>query len=116
MRKDVEAIMRESWANTDTILLGRKTWEFSKAMGGGGEMPGVKVKSYVFSRTLKSIAEKDTERVTSEPADFVRKPKAEPGRDIIVRSGGNFATTVLKEGVIDEKGLHVHPILVGGGV
>src|SRR5688572_31387668 len=64
MSKDVEEIMRESWANTDTILVGRKTWEFSKAMGGGGgEMPGIKVKSYVFSRTLTSLSEKDTELV-----------------------------------------------------
>jgi len=116
MSKDVEAIMRESWANTDTILLGRKTWEFSKAMGGGGEMPGVKVKSYIFSRTLKSIAEKDTELVTSDAGDFVRKLKAQPGKDIIVMSGGNFATSLLKEGVIDEIGLNIHPILLGGGV
>ena len=48
--------MRKSWATTDTILLGRKTWEFAQAQGGGGEMPGVTVKAYVFSRTLKSIS------------------------------------------------------------
>jgi dihydrofolate reductase len=115
MSKDVEEIMRESWANTDTILVGRKTWEFSKAMG-GGEMPGVKVKSYVFSRTLTSLSEKDTELVTSDAGAFVRKLKAQPGKDIIVMSGGNFATSLLKEGVVDEIGLNIHPILLGGGV
>ena len=116
MSKDVEDIMRKSWASTDTILVGRKTWEFSKAMGGGGEMPGVNVKSYVFSRTLKSIAEKDTELVTSDAGDFVRKLKAQPGKDILVMSGGNFATSLLKEGLIDEIGLNIHPLLLGGGV
>ena len=116
MSRDVEDIMRESWANTDTILVGRKTWEFSKAMGGGGDMPGVNVKSYVFSRTLTSIEEKDTELVTSDAGDFVRKLKVQPGKDIIVMSGGNFATSLLKEGVIDEIGLNIHPILLGGGV
>ena len=116
MSKDVEDIMRESWANTDTILVGRKTYEFSKAMGGGGEIPGVKVKSYVFSRTLKSIAEKDTELVSSDAGAFVRKLKAQPGKDIIVMSGGNFATSLLKAGVIDEIGLNIHPLLLGGGV
>ena len=116
MSQDVEAIMRESWANTDTILVGRKTWEFSKAMGGGGEMPGIKVKSYVFSRTLTSLSERDTELVTSDAGTFVRKLKAQPGKDIIVMSGGNFATSLLKEGVIDEIGLNIHPILLGGGV
>ena len=116
MSKDVEDIMRESWANTDTMLVGRKTWEFSKAMGAGGEMPGVKVKSYVFSRTLTSIEEKDTELVKSDAGAFVRKLKSQPGKDIIVMSGGNFATSLLKEGVIDEIGLNIHPILLGGGV
>lgn len=116
MSTDVDAIMRESWANTDTILVGRKTWEFAKAMGGGGEMPGVKVKSYVFSRTLTAIDEKDTELVTSDAGGFVRRLKAQPGKDIIVMSGGNFATALLKEGLIDEIGLNVHPVLLGGGV
>lgn len=116
MSKDVEEIMRQSWANTDTILVGRKTWEFAKAMGGGGEIPGVKVKSYVFSRTLTAISEKDTELVTSDAGTFVRKLKAQPGKDIIVMSGGNFATSLLKEGVVDEIGLNIHPVLLGGGV
>ena len=79
MSRDVEAIMRTMWASTDAILVGRKTWEFARAMGGGGEMPGVKVKSYVFSRTLTSISEKDTELVTSDAGAFVRQLKAQPG-------------------------------------
>ena len=116
MSKDVEDIMRQSWASTDTILVGRKTWEFARAMGAGGEMPGVKVKSYVFSRTLTSIAEKDTELVTTDAGAFVRKLKAQAGKDIIVMSGGNLATSLLKEGVIDEIGMNIHPVLLGGGV
>ena len=107
MSKDVDAIMRQSWDSADTILAGRKTWEFAKAMGGGGEMPGIKVKSYVFSRTLTSIAEKDTELVTTDAGAFVRKLKTQPGKDIIVMSGGNFATSLLREGVIDEIGLNI---------
>lgn len=115
MSKDVEEIMRQSWASTDTILVGRKTWEFARAMG-GGEMPGVKVRSYVFSRTLKSISEKDTELVSTDAGTFVRALKAQPGKDIIVMSGGNLATSLLKEGVIDEIGMNIHPVLLGGGV
>lgn len=116
MSKDVEQIMRTSWASADTVLVGRKTWEFARAMGGGGEMPGVKVKSYVFSRTLTSISDKDTELVTADAGEFVRTLKAKPGKDIIVMSGGNFATSLLQEGLIDEIGLNIHPVLLGGGV
>ena len=115
--KDVEAIMRESWASTDTILMGRKTWEFSMAMGGGGEMPGVSIdRTYVFSRTLKSIAGKNTELVSHNAGDFVRALKQQPGKDIVVMSGGNLASSLLREGVIDEVVLNIHPILLGSGV
>lgn len=114
--KDVEDIMRKSWASIDTILLGRKTWDFARAMGGGGEMPGVKAKSYVFSRTLKTIPDPDAELVTTDAAEFVRRLKAQPGKDIMVMSGGNFATSLLQAGVIDEIGLNIHPVLLGSGV
>ena len=115
--KDVEEIMRQSWASTDTMLLGRKTWEWASAQAGAGpDDPSVtSVKSYVFSRTLKSIADQKAELVTSDAGAFVRKLKSEPGKDIIVMSGGNFATSLLQAGVIDEIGLNVHPVLLGTG-
>ena len=115
MSKDVEAIMRKRWAEVDTLLFGRKTWDMARAMGGGGEMPGVKVKSYVFSRTLTSLPDKDTELVTTDAGAFVRGLKAQPGKDIIVMSGGNLAASLLREGVIDEIGMNIHPVLLGGG-
>jgi riboflavin biosynthesis pyrimidine reductase len=34
----------------------------------------------------------------------------------MVMSGGNFATSLLKEDLIDEIGFNIHPILLGGGV
>lgn len=117
MSKDVAAIMEKSWASTDTILLGRKTWEFAQAMAAGGtEGPAVQAKSYVFSRTLTSLPGKDAELVTTDAGEFVRKLKAQPGKDIMVMSGGNFATSLLQAGVIDEIGLNIHPVLLGGGV
>ncbi|MFA5910970.1 MAG: dihydrofolate reductase family protein [Vicinamibacterales bacterium] len=112
--KDVQEIMKQSWASTDTVLMGRKTWQGAAGSGGGGSMKGLK--SYVFSRTLTSVPGKGVELVTSDAGDFVRKLKAQPGKDIIVMSGGNFATSLLQAGVIDEVGLNVHPILLGSGV
>jgi dihydrofolate reductase len=115
--KDVEQIMARTWAATDTILMGRKTWEFAAAAGGGGEMPGVTVtKTYVFSRTLKSVSGKDTELVSSDAGAFVRALKKKPGKDIMVMSGGDLATSLLQAGVIDEIGLNIHPVLLGAGV
>jgi dihydrofolate reductase len=114
--KDVEAIMRQSWATTDTMLLGRKTWEFASSQPGPEDTSAFAgIKSYVFSRTLKSIPDKKAQLVTSDAGAFVKKLKSEPGKDIIVMSGGNFATSLLQAGVIDEIGLNVHPVLLGAG-
>jgi dihydrofolate reductase len=113
--KAVEAIMRQSWATTDTILLGRKTWEWASAQPGPDESSFTGVKSYVFSRTLTSIPDKKAQLVTSDAGEFVKKLKSEPGKDIIVMSGGNFAASLLKAGVVDEVGLNIHPVLLGAG-
>jgi dihydrofolate reductase len=114
--KDLEEIMRKMWASTDTVLMGRKTWDFAMANGGGGEMPGVKIeRTYVFSRTLTKVSGKNTELITSDAGEFVRKLKAQPGKDIIVMSGGNFASSLLKAGVVDEVGMNIHPVLLGAG-
>ena len=85
------------------------------AGGGPGRPVRDGVKSYVFSRTLKTIPDKKAELVTSDAGAFVRKLKSQPGKDIIVMSGGNFAASLLQAGVIDEIGLNIHPLLLGGG-
>ena len=113
--KKVEEIMRQSWATVDTILLGRKTWEWARSQPGPDASAFAGIKSYVFSRTLTSLPDKNAELVTSDAGAFVRKLKSEPGKDIIVMSGGNFATSLLKAGVVDEVGLNIHPVLLGAG-
>lgn len=112
--KDVDAIMKKSWETTDTVLIGRKTWQGAAGSGGGGSMPGVK--TYIFSRTLNTIPGTGAELVTTDAGEFVRTLKAQPGKDIMVMSGGNLATSLLQAGVIDEIGLNIHPVLLGGGV
>jgi dihydrofolate reductase len=39
---------------------------------------------------------------------FIRK-------DIIVMSGGNLASSLLRAGVVDEVGFNIHPVLLGAG-
>jgi len=114
--KAVEEMMRKSWATADTILLGRKTWEWaSKQPGPADDSAFAGVKSYVFSRTLKTIPDQKAQLVTSDAGEFVRRLKSEPGKDIMVMSGGNFATSLLRAGVVDEVGLNIHPVLLGAG-
>lgn len=112
--KDVQKVMAETWAAADTILFGRKTWEEAVARGGGPSMPGVK--AYLFSRTLTTSPDDGPELVKHDAAPFVWALKQQPGKNIVVMSGGNLARSLLDAGVIDEIGLNVHPVLLGGGV
>jgi len=109
---DAAAITAASWKGVDAMLMGRKTFEFAQRMGGGPATPGIR--TYVFSRTLDSVPE-GAELVREDAADFVRRLKGEPGGDIIVMGGGELGSALLEAGLVDEVGLNVHPILLGGG-
>lgn len=113
--QDVQRIVASSFASADTMLFGRKTWEGAAALGRGGATPGVK--GYVFSRTLTSVPDgSGVELVREEAGTFVRGLKSRPGKDILVMSGGNFASALIDAGVVDEVGFNVHPVLLRGGV
>jgi dihydrofolate reductase len=110
---DARAVMAEYWPRIDTLLMGRKTWEAAAKAGGGGSAGGIQ--TYVFSRTLTSVPAGAT-LVREDAADFVRRLKATPGKEICVMGGGELARALLAAGVVDEVGLNVHPVLLGDGV
>jgi dihydrofolate reductase len=112
--EEIEAFMKEFWKKIDTVLWGRKTYEVALRSGGMASYPGVK--NYVFSRTLKSSAEKDFEIVSEDAAGFVRNLKQQAGEDIVVMGGGEFAKMLFEAGLIDEIGFNIHPVLLGSGI
>ena len=113
--EDSAALMAESFKGIDTMLMGRKTYEFAQRMGGGPPHPGVT--AYIFSRTLESIAERpDYELVREDVADFVRRIKGEQGGGILVMGGGEIGSALIAADLVDEIGFSVHPVLLGGGV
>ena len=113
MSKDVQAIVAESWKGVDTMLMGRKTWEFAQKMGGDPAGAG-KIATYVFSQTLESVPE-GVELVRGDAVEFVRELKRLDGGDIIVMGGGELGSALIDGGVVDEIGLNVHPLLLGQG-
>lgn len=74
------------------------------------------MRTYVFSRTLKSIDAKGVELVRADAGAFVEGLKAMPGKGICVMGGGELAGSLFAAGVVDEVGLNVHPVLLGTGV
>jgi len=108
---DAKAITAESWKGVDTILMGRKTYDFAARSGGGAS----RMKSYIFSRSMEQAPE-GAELVREDAAGFVRALKAEEGGDIIVLGGGELGSALIEGGAVDEIGVNVHPVLLGGGV
>ena len=116
MSKDVESMMTTYWASIDTLLMGRKTWEFATAGGTSGGSFGKGITTYVFSRTLPEIRQRGVTLVREDAGAFVRALKEQPGKGICVFGGGELARSLLDAGVVDEVGFAIQPVLLGGGV
>jgi dihydrofolate reductase len=111
---EMTPVMADYWKSVDTILMGRRTYEF--ALNQGGKSPYSSIKTYVFSRTLKENDNKDVEIVSENAVEFVRDLKYSAGKDICLMGGGNLAKTFFEADLIDEIGFNIHPILLGSGV
>ncbi len=97
----------------DAIVLGRKTYEASRAQGGGGGMPGMK--EYVVSHTLR---QSDCPGVTvaDDAKSLVENLKTEPGKDIWLFGGGTLFRSLLSLGLVDTVEVAIIPVMLGGGV
>ncbi len=112
--KDVHQAMAEYWKGVDTILMGRKTWDFAASQGGGRF--GGPMRTIVFSRTLREISDAHVELINVDAANFVRDLKRQPGGEICLMGGGELAQSLLAAGLVDRIRLNVHPILLGSGI
>ena len=54
--------------------------------------------------------------VTGDLAEEVRKLKAQPGKNIQVPGSPRLVRSLLREGLLDELALMVHPIVLGPGM
>jgi dihydrofolate reductase len=112
---DAAAVSAASWKGVDTMLLGRKTYEVAMRSGHGLGVDPAKIRTFVFSRSLAEVAG-GAELVREDAAAFVRRLKAEEGGDVVVMGGGELGSALIEAGLVDEIGLNVHPVLLGGGI
>ena len=111
---DAAAISGASWQGVDTLLMGRKAYDFAAKSGGGGDAGDSPIRTFIFSRTMTG-APKGATLVATDPAAFVRDLKQKEGGNIMLMGGGELASVLLDGGVVDENGLNLHPVLLGGG-
>jgi dihydrofolate reductase len=111
--------MGEFWKSIDTILLGRKTYDFVvQYQKKGGKMPksSHEPKHYAFSRRPPKRVLPGFEFVKEPIKKFTKRLRAEKGKDIWMMGGGGMIASFLDEGEIDEFIIHVLPVFIGEGI
>jgi dihydrofolate reductase len=114
--------MEADYAKSDALLLGRRTYETFAASWPqrGSEVPNAdwmnNSRKYVASTTLESPEWNNTTVIQGDVAEAVAGLKQEDGKDIMVNGSGALVRTLMRDHVLDELRLFVHPVVVGSGI
>ncbi len=110
---------------SDTLLLGRKTaetiikyWE-DEAVNNPSHPFAKKITALskvVFTKTLNQSTWNNTLLATGNLAEEVAALKKQNGKDIIVFGGAGFASSLIKEGLVDEYHLIINPSAMSSGM
>ena len=118
---EMGAIVGSQMAAADTLLLGRRTYEefagYWADKGSDVEFADQinTIPKLVASTTLDAVDWKNSTLIRGDVAQELRRIKAEPGRDISITGSATLVRSLLRDGLIDELQLLVHPIVVGSG-
>jgi dihydrofolate reductase len=110
------------YAKSDALLLGRRTYETFAASWPqrGSEVPNAdwmnNTRKYVASTTLGSLEWNNSTVIEGDVAEAVARLKEEDGKDIMVNGSGALIRTLLRDNLLDELRLFVHPVVVGSGI
>ena len=74
------------------------------------------VPKFVASRTLDEVAWENSTLLGPDLAGEVTSLKELPGKDIAVTRSATLVRSLFAEGLLDELGLMIHPIVLGRGV
>jgi dihydrofolate reductase len=106
--------MAPFFATIDTGIMGRKTFDAARKMGGGAF--GGSMTSYVFSRSEPPGSRDGVEFVSESPAAFVSRLRMKRGKNIWLMGGGELARSFLKADLVDELYIGIVPVLIGEGI
>lgn len=101
------------YAEFDTVLLGRTTYELTLQPGAPPWPAGWRI--YVVSRTLPMDQPAGVTVVRNVLDGTVAALRSEAGRDIWLFGGGVTAASLLSAGLLDQIEVAVMPVLLRGG-
>lgn len=107
----------EDLSDFDTVIMGRKTYEFGYKFGlKPGQRAYPHMTHYIFSNGL--TLENSDPKVHVRPVEIerIKELKTETGTDIYLCGGGIFAGWLLDNDLIDALKIKLNPIILGDGV
>lgn len=111
---DPEVDFPAIWAQFDTLLMGRKTYQ--AAIPRLGEKAFAGVKSIVFSRTIHPQDHPGVTVLSELTADWMKSLKNQSGKDMWLMGGGELFRSFLGLSLLDTVEVNVIPVLLGAGV
>lgn len=108
-------------AAADAMLLGRVTYEefagYWPHQGSGVELADQMngTPKFVVSTSLESAEWQNTTVIRGNVVEELTRLKHQPGKNISVVGSGTLVRSLLRDNVLDELRLLVHPIVVGQG-
>ena len=116
---DVVAWKAASLREAGTHIMGRVTYEAMASVW--PTTTGVyadvmnDIPKVVFSRTLTRADWPESRIASGELADDIDRLKREPGGVILAHGGATFIDGLIRESLIDEYRLVIHPVAIGHG-
>lgn len=101
-------------ATIDTIILGRKTYDYVLKEIGTAHYDNGQRDVYVITRTERPSVGRTT-FYTGNLADLVQRLKSEKGKNIYCDGGAEIINELLQNDLIDEFIISIIPVLVGNG-
>jgi dihydrofolate reductase len=117
--EEMGAAVQSMMDGSDAMLLGRRTYEEfasywpTSTDDMAGHMNGIP--KYVVSNTLTSADWQNSTLVSGDVSKELTRIKEQPGANLSISGSGTLVRSLLRDGVLDELRLLVHPIVVGTG-
>jgi dihydrofolate reductase len=111
---DPEVNFAEIWAQFDTGLMGRRTYEPAIARLGKQAFAGMR--TIVVSRTMRQADHPDITIWSQLDRDAIQALRADRGKDIWLFGGGELFRSMLELGEVDTVEVAVMPVLLGAGI
>jgi dihydrofolate reductase len=126
MGPELSAFSQEVDDRVDAILYGRLVWDMMVSYWPDADSqsdhphtlayaPIWRAKPKIVVSSTLQEAGWNTRVINANVIEQIRALKQQPGKDIVLMGGQKLAAGLAREGLIDERWIVTHPVLLGGG-